>query len=114
MIMPHLNYREMTRADFATWPEWVATVNAAQRYCDALPKHRVREYRFKCSPSSLPSFHPYWRMITHRSSIGYAARHAMNLRKIEADPTLLPILYNNSTRIEEVRARAKKIRRQCW
>lgn len=116
MIMPQLGYREMTSADFPSWDAWVDAVNAAKRYCRSLPKHRVREYRFKCPAYRLPSFHPYWRMMGARDMVKVTARHAENLRKCEADPSLVPVLYNSNTTLKDIRDRVDKgvKRRQCW
>lgn len=116
MVMCHLGYKAMTGSDFGSWAEWVQAVNENIRYCAALPRHRVREYRFKTHASALPSFHPYWRMVVHRDRMRSGQRHVRNLVECERDPMKILYLYNSSTSIEDIRKLVNEVpkRRQDW
>ena len=114
--MCHKGYKEMSAKDFGAWDEWVAAVNANYQYCKALPKHRLREFRFKCPYWKLPSFHPYWRRCVHLDTIKRGQRHIENLKACEKDRSLIKVLYNINTSLEDIRRRVAAIptRRQSW
>ena len=114
--MCHMGYRVIGSGYFATWGEWVDAVNANQRYCKELPKHRLREYRFKCPYWELPSFHPFWRRSVHLKAMKDGQRHIDNLKACEKDPGLIKVLYNSSTTIWHIRRMVEAVpkRRQDW
>ena len=116
MVMCHLGYKEMAASDFGSWPEWVNAVNNNSSYCAALPRHRVREHRFKVRSSALPSFHPYWRMMVHRDAMCSGQRHVRNLIECERDNSRIKYLYNSSTSLQDIRRMVSTIpkRRQDW
>jgi rhamnose utilization protein RhaD (predicted bifunctional aldolase and dehydrogenase) len=116
MVMPQHGYRDMGSSDFATWSDWIAAVNAAERYCAQLPKHRVHEYRFKCRNSDLPSCHPYWRMRVHRKAIKDADRHRANLSLILKKPSLMKVIYNKDMTLKGLKSMVRDLpkRRQDW
>ncbi len=103
--MCHMGYRTMCAADFTTWADWVKAVNDNERYCAQLPPHRVMEGRFKCRTSSLPSFHPYWKMMTHRQRIKERERHERNLAQCLKNRGAIKHLYNAATRIQDIQER---------
>lgn len=84
------------------WSRWVDELNANIRYCKSLPMDRVMDFVGKCEPEYLPSEHPYWALKVSEDLEQANARHLSNLKKIEADPSLLPILYNSSTSIKNI------------
>ena len=106
----------MSKDDFPTWDDWVRAVNDNQRYCAALPKHRMAEYRFKCRASSLPSFHPYWRRQVHLAKMRRGQRHIDNLKACRRDRSLIKVLYNINTSLAQIEAMANDVpkRRQLW
>ena len=116
MVMCHMGYRTMSKDDFPTFDDWIRAVNDNQRYCAALPKHRMAEYRFKCLPSSLPSFHPYWKRKVHLDKMRRGQRHIENLKACRRDPSLIKVLYNLSTTLADIEAMANAVpkRRQSW
>jgi hypothetical protein len=114
--MPHMGYRDLGASDFPTWGEWIGAVNAAIEYCKALPAHRVREWRFKCRASALPSFHPYWKMAGHRDTMRQGQRHRDNLLACRKDASMIRVLYNANTNLKQLESRVAAMhrRRQDW
>lgn len=114
--MCHIGYMTMGKDDFQTWDDWVRAVNDNMRYCAALPKHRMAEYRFKCRPSSLPSFHPYWRRQVHLEAMRIGQRHIDNLKTCLRDESFIGLLYNLDTSLDDIEAMANAVpkRRQSW
>lgn len=106
----------MTKDDFPIWDDWVRAVNDNKRYCAALPKHRMAEYRFKCWASSLPSFHPYGNRQVHLEAMRRGQRHIDNLKACRSKPSLIKVLYNSSTELADIEAMANAVpkRRQSW
>lgn len=51
-----------------------------------------------------------------RNEVKATKRHKENLKKCEADPSLVPILYNSTMNLRKLRDKVgdMKTRRQCW
>ena len=99
-------FTEKYSKDFDNWNDYIYFVNENIRY--AKTKSKVNDFKGKCEPHELPSYHPYWSLVVRLGYRKLLFKTIENYNKCEEDIEQLKYLYNHNTSLKNLRERIEK------
>tara|TARA_R110002051_G_C8370930_1_gene443517 strand:+ start:107 stop:472 length:366 start_codon:yes stop_codon:yes gene_type:complete len=74
MIFPQYDYKEFNKDNKNDWPlqpptadNWCKMVNDSEKHCKSIDY--IFEFDGLCEPTSLPSYHPYWKLEFFKNNL---------------------------------------------
>jgi len=105
-------FKIKTHSDFNGWDEWVIFVNNNINY--AKTKSNVKDFKGKCEPTDLPSFHPYWCFMAKLRKRKYLFQIKTWYKECLIDRSKIKYYFNSSTDIFDIKFKIDKLKREIY
>lgn len=99
-------------SDFNSWNEWKLFINKNYKYSQE--QSNVKDFKGKCKDIDLPSYHPYWNLISKLGLRKHLLRIVSYYNECLIDSNKIKYYFNETTSIKSIEKEIKNLRQKIY